>query len=58
MPSPIRVAVTGAAGNIGYALVYRIANGDLFGPNQPVMPPGSCNVTSFSPTTCPYHLER
>src|SRR5215213_7192389 len=37
MRSPIRVAVTGAAGNIGYALVYRIANGDLFGPNQPVI---------------------
>lgn len=34
--SPIRVAVTGAAGNIGYALLYRIANGDLFGPDQPV----------------------
>lgn len=37
MRSPIRVAVTGAAGNIGYALVYRIANGDLFGPDQPVI---------------------
>jgi malate dehydrogenase len=37
MPSPIRVAVTGAAGNIGYALLFRIANGDLFGPNQPVI---------------------
>ncbi len=37
MPSPIRVAVTGAAGNIGYALIYRIANGDLFGPDQPVI---------------------
>lgn len=36
MPSPIRVAVTGAAGNIGYSLLYRIANGDLFGPQQPV----------------------
>lgn len=34
--SPIRVAITGAAGNIGYALLFRIANGDLFGPNQPV----------------------
>ena len=34
--SPIRVAITGAAGNIGYALLYRIANGDLFGPDQPV----------------------
>jgi malate dehydrogenase len=37
MASPIRVAVTGAAGNIGYALLFRIANGDLFGPNQPVI---------------------
>jgi len=37
MRSPVRVAVTGAAGNIGYALVYRIANGDLFGPDQPVI---------------------
>ena len=36
MSSPIRVAVTGAAGNIGYAIAFRIANGDLFGPNQPV----------------------
>ena len=36
MKSPIRVAITGAAGNIGYALVFRIANGDLFGPDQPV----------------------
>ncbi len=35
--SPIRVAVTGAAGNIGYALLFRIANGDLFGPQQPVI---------------------
>jgi len=37
MTSPIRVAVTGAAGNIGYALLFRIANGDLFGPDQPVI---------------------
>jgi malate dehydrogenase len=37
MASPIRVAVTGAAGNIGYALLFRIANGDLFGPDQPVI---------------------
>lgn len=36
MTTPIRVAVTGAAGQIGYSLLYRIANGDLFGPNQPV----------------------
>lgn len=37
MKAPIRVAVTGAAGNIGYALLFRIANGDLFGPEQPVI---------------------
>lgn len=37
MKSPLRVTVTGAAGNIGYALLYRIANGDLFGPDQPVI---------------------
>ena len=32
-----RVAVTGAAGQIGYALLFRIANGDLLGPDQPVI---------------------
>ena len=37
MKSPLRVTVTGAAGNIGYALLFRIANGDLFGPDQPVI---------------------
>jgi malate dehydrogenase len=36
-PSPIRVAVTGAAGQIGYALVFRIASGAMFGPEQPVI---------------------
>ncbi|RMG09092.1 MAG: malate dehydrogenase [Planctomycetota bacterium] len=34
---PIVVSVTGAAGNIGYALLPRIANGDVFGPHQPVV---------------------
>jgi malate dehydrogenase len=33
---PIRVAVAGAAGRIGYALVFRLASGGLFGPDQPV----------------------
>ena len=37
MTTPLRVTVTGAAGNIGYALLFRIANGDLFGPQQPVI---------------------
>ncbi len=36
-PSPIRVAVTGAAGQIGYSLLFRIASGAMFGPNQPVI---------------------
>jgi malate dehydrogenase len=35
-PAPVRVAVTGAAGQIGYALVFRIASGQMFGPEQPV----------------------
>ncbi len=34
---PIRVAVTGAAGQIGYSLVFRIASGAMFGPGQPVI---------------------
>src|SRR5436189_4091770 len=35
--NPVRIAVTGAAGQIGYALVFRIASGAMFGPNQPVI---------------------
>ena len=35
--TPIRVAVTGAAGQIGYALLFRIASGAVFGPDQPVI---------------------
>ena len=34
--SPIHVALTGAAGQIGYALAFRIASGQMFGPNTPV----------------------
>jgi malate dehydrogenase len=34
---PLRVAVTGAAGQIGYSLLFRIAAGDLLGPDQPVI---------------------
>jgi len=36
-PTPIKVCVTGASGQLGYALVFRIASGGLFGPNQPVI---------------------
>jgi malate dehydrogenase len=37
MNAPIRVAVTGAAGQIGYSLLFRIASGAMFGPAQPVV---------------------
>src|SRR6188508_2505114 len=37
MKDPIRVAVTGAAGQIGYSLLFRIASGSMFGPEQPVI---------------------
>ena len=37
MPAPIRVAVTGAAGQIGYALLFRLASGEIFGADQPVL---------------------
>ncbi|HEU0275554.1 MAG TPA: malate dehydrogenase [Candidatus Udaeobacter sp.] len=37
MNNPIKVAVTGAAGQIGYALLFRIASGQMFGPDQPLI---------------------
>lgn len=37
MKQPVRVAVTGAAGQIGYALLFRIASGAMLGPDQPVI---------------------
>ena len=37
MKSPVRVTITGAAGQIGYALLFRIASGAVFGPDQPVI---------------------
>jgi malate dehydrogenase len=37
MKKPVRVAVTGAAGQIGYALLFRIASGQMLGPDQPVI---------------------
>ena len=37
LKEPVRVAVTGAAGNIGYATVFRIASGQMLGPDQPVI---------------------
>src|SRR3954452_6284952 len=37
MKQPVRVAVTGAAGQIGYSLVFRIAAGEMLGKDQPVL---------------------
>src|SRR5690242_6976035 len=37
MKAPVRVAVTGAAGQIGYSLLFRIAHGDMLGPDQPIV---------------------
>jgi malate dehydrogenase len=36
-PTPLHVTITGAAGQIGYALVFRVASGQMFGPDQPVV---------------------
>ncbi|MEN9792175.1 MAG: malate dehydrogenase, partial [Actinomycetota bacterium] len=36
MTSPVRIAVTGAAGQIGYSLLFRIASGAVYGPDTPV----------------------
>ena len=41
MKTPFRVAVTGAAGQIGYSLLFRIASGQLLGPDQPGHPPAA-----------------
>ncbi|KAA8593147.1 hypothetical protein FQN60_018602, partial [Etheostoma spectabile] len=43
MPEPIRVVVTGAAGQIAYSLLYSIAKGDVFGKDQVAM---RCGVSS------------
>ena len=37
MKSPVRIVITGAAGNIGYAMAFRIASGTMLGPDQPVI---------------------
>jgi malate dehydrogenase len=37
MKAPIRIAITGAAGQIGYSLLFRIANGDMLGREQPII---------------------
>jgi len=65
MPNaPVRVAITGAAGQIGYSLVFRVASGSLLGPDQPVIlhlleiPPamGSLNGVVMELQDCAFPL--
>ena len=37
MKAPVRIAVTGAAGQIGYSILFRIAAGEMLGKDQPVI---------------------
>ena len=65
--SPVKVAVTGAAGQIGYALLFRIASGQLLGPDQPVdrctcsrsrRPSARSTAWPWSSTTAPSRCSR
>ena len=64
MTQPIRIAVTGAAGQIGYSLLFRIASGAMFGPDQPValnlieIPPalGALNGVAMELDDCAFPL--
>jgi malate dehydrogenase len=46
MKKPLTVTITGAAGQIGYALAFRVASGQLLGPDQPV----NLNLLEITPT--------
>ncbi len=64
MKAPVRVAVTGAAGQIAYSLIFRVAHGDMLGPDQPVIlqlleiPPamGALNGVVMELNDCAYPL--
>ncbi|BDD88099.1 malate dehydrogenase [Desulfofustis limnaeus] len=64
MKAPVRVAVTGAAGQIAYSLIFRVAHGDMLGPDQPVIlqlleiPPamGALNGVAMELNDCAYPL--
>ena len=64
MSKPVRVTVTGAAGQIGYSIVFRIASGQLLGPEQPVdlrlleIPPamGALEGVAMELTDCAFPL--
>ena len=55
MKTPVNVAITGAAGQIGYALAFRVASGQMLGPDQPVnlhllsrRPSARCRASSWN----------
>ena len=64
MTTPARVAITGAAGNIGYQLAFRIAAGDMLGPDRPIIlqlieiPPalGALNGVAMELNDCAFPL--
>jgi malate dehydrogenase len=64
MKAPVRVTVTGAAGQIAYSLIFRVAHGDMLGPDQPVIlqlleiPPamGALNGVVMELNDCAYPL--
>ncbi|MGB9430394.1 MAG: malate dehydrogenase [Gammaproteobacteria bacterium] len=66
MKKPVRIAVTGTAGQIGYQLTFRIAAGDLFGPGQPLilqllelpMAQGALNGVVMELNDCAFPLVR
>ncbi len=66
MKSPIRVTITGAAGQLAYSLIFRVASGELFGPDQPLylhlleIPPAmeALNGVAMELDDCSYPLLR
>src|ERR1700750_296557 len=52
MKSPVNVAITGAAGQIGYALAFRVASGAMLGPDQPV----NLHLLEITPTLPALHV--
>jgi malate/lactate dehydrogenase len=53
MKQPVRVAVTGAAGQIGYSLLFRIASGEMLGTSVPIMPANKGKAQSSSSIITP-----
>ncbi|MEE8395307.1 MAG: malate dehydrogenase, partial [bacterium] len=66
MKPPIRVVITGAAGQLAYSLIFRVASGEVFGPDQPLflnlleIPPamGALAGVAMEVEDCAYPLVR